>query len=218
MAKKSSDPGLCLIAEARAGADWQARISAALEQTGALTLILTGRDVEPIDVAVARPLVELAQNRKVAAVIANDIAAAKATGADGVHLSWRPEIEDAYEAARNMLGPDAIVGADAGLSRHDAMSLGEAGADYVGFSPTTEDSAADEAREIQRELVTWWAEIFVVPVVAIGATSASEVTELARAGADFIAVRLPDEFPGEPTERKWAEDIVAALSASASAA
>ncbi len=219
MSQKSSDPGLCLIAEARPGADWAARLDTALEATGALTLILTapagGQTIEP---NVARPLVELAQSKTIAALLANDVATAKAIGADGVHLAWRPEIEDAYESARSTLGPDAIVGADAGISRHDAMSLGEAGADYVAFGRVTDAYALEEAREAQHDLVTWWAEIFLVPAVALVSATPDDVTEFVHAGADFVAVELPSEFPGAAAEKKWAQDMALALSASANAA
>jgi hypothetical protein len=40
----------------------------------------------------------------------------------------------AYDAARKVLGASAIVGADCGASRHFAMEMAEAGADYVGLA------------------------------------------------------------------------------------
>lgn len=218
MAQKTSNPGLCLVARARAGADWQARLGTALDATSAVTLILTAPEDGPIDAAVARPLVELAQQKKIAALLADDVATARAVGADGVHLAWRPEIEDAFETARTALGPDAIVGAEAGISRHDAMMLGESGADYVAFAAMTDTYPTDEAREAQHDLVAWWVEIFLLPCVAFGATTPDEVAEFVRAGADFVAVSLPLEFPGAAAEKKWADDIVAALTAPANTA
>ncbi|HEX2842409.1 thiamine phosphate synthase [Hyphomicrobium sp.] len=219
MSQKSSDPGLCLIVEARSGADWSSRLDAALEATGALTLILVPPGDSPaIDPTVAKPLVALAQSKTIAALLANDIATAKAVGADGVHISWRPEIEDAYEAARTALGPDAIVGVDAGISRHDAMALGEAGADYIAFGRMTDAYTQEEARETQHELVTWWAEIFLVPVVALVSATPDDVAEFVQAGVDFVAVQLPSEFPGAAVEKTWGQDLASALSASANAA
>jgi len=215
MAKTASQPGLCLIAEARSGGAWVARVEAALDATSASTLVLTGTDGNPIDHAAARLLVEAAHKKNVAALLADDVAGAKATGADGVHLSWRPEIEDAYEAARSALGAEAIVGADAGASRHDAMTLGETGVDYIAFSPMTDAYGTDEARETQHELVTWWSEIFLVPVVAFGAETTGDVAELSRVGADFVAVRLPD---AASDDKAWAAGLVAALSGTANAA
>lgn len=216
MTQTPSDPGFCLIAEAKSGADWLARVGAALDESEAGSLILTTPSAGPIDPAVARPLVEMAQQKGIAALLANDVATARAVGADGVHLSWRPEIEDAYEAARNTLGPDAIVGADAGTSRHDAMSLGESGADYVAFGRQTDVYGADAARETQQELVAWWAEMFVVPVLALDIESTEDITDLTAAGADFIAARLPSDDP-DGGVKAWAAKIVAALKSPADA-
>jgi len=213
--RTASNPGLCLLAPAAAGAEWRARIETALEATKAVTLILTAPpEASSIDPAVARPLVDLAQRNGVAALIADDVVAARTTAADGVHLSWRPEIEDAYEAARNALGPEAVVGAEAGTSRHDAMTLGEAGADYVAFGKMSDGLAPEAARETQRGLIAWWADVFVVPVVAFDAESTDDARDLVRHGADFIAVRLPDA--GD--DAAWASAFVAALAAPVDAA
>lgn len=218
MSENEHQPGLCLIAEARADADLRARLAAALEATGAATLILVAPPGGRLEAAALRPLVGEAQGLGVAALVADDIEAARAAGADGVHLSWRPEIEDAYAAARAALGARAIVGADAGLSRHDAMTLGEAGADYVAFGRSAEAGGAEAAREAQRELVAWWAELFVVPVVAVDLETADDVAEARRLGADFAAARLPAEGRGSDADAAWAADLVAALGAPAGTA
>lgn len=216
---QSDQTRLCLIAAAEEGGAWRARVGAALDATRAATLILTAPDgVAAIDPAAARPLVELAQAKGIAALIANDAATARAAGADGVHLCWRPEIEDAYAAARAALGPAAIVGADAGASRHDAMTLGDGGADYVAFDRMADALGPDAARDTQRELVAWWSEVFVVPVVAFGVETPADVAELVRRGADFVAVRLPRAASGPDADAAWASALVAALHSPADAA
>jgi thiamine-phosphate pyrophosphorylase len=209
--------GLVLLAEIRPGADWHALVGDALDATGAVTLVLSPPDDTAIDAAAARPLVELAQQRKAAALLVDDTAAVRAAGADGVHLAWRPEIEDAYAAARKTLGADFIVGADAGFSRHDAMTLGEAGADYVAFGLPPGQAPSPEIAGERAELIAWWADLFVVPVVAFDVASNDEAAALARAGADFIAVRLPERLSGAAL-RDWAAALAAALRASADAA
>lgn len=211
MANKPAVPGLCLLAEIRQGADWLGLVGEALDATGAVTLVLGAPPDASLDSAAARPLVELAQKKKVAALLVNDLAAARATGADGVHLAWRPEIDEAYAAARATLGAGTIIGAEAGFSRHDAMSLGEAGADYVAFGLPPEEEASAETAEERLGLVTWWAEIFIVPAVAFDVTTNDEVASLARAGADFIAVRLPGNLSERAAVREWAADLAAAL-------
>jgi thiamine-phosphate pyrophosphorylase len=68
------------------------------------------------------------------------------------------------------------------------MSLGEAGAEYVGFGipPHVEDRAA--AAERRLELVAWWSEIFEPPCVAFDVDTVEDAAALAAAGADFVAV------------------------------
>ncbi|HIE71875.1 MAG TPA: hypothetical protein EYP98_17775, partial [Planctomycetes bacterium] len=57
---------------------------------------------------------------------------AQRLGLDGVHLT---DGSRSVRVARKELGPDAIVGAFCGTSRHDGMVAGEAGADYVALGP-----------------------------------------------------------------------------------
>ena len=133
-------------------------------------------------------LVALAQSNNAAALIAGDPALARATRADGVHLSWSDDLEDRYDAARKSLGPREIVGVDASGSRHVAMTLAEAGADYIAFTksePAAEDETAIDGQHV---LVQWWAEVFEVPCVALGVRTAEQATALASSGADYVGI------------------------------
>jgi thiamine-phosphate pyrophosphorylase len=139
----------------------------------------------------ARPIVAAAQQAGIAALIAGDADLARALRADGVHLAPSPQILAAYTAARQLLGRDAIVGADAGVSRHDAMSLADAGADYVAFGAPSHLKDRARARERRDALLAWWSEIFEVACVALDVEAADEAERLAHAGADFVAVAVP---------------------------
>jgi thiamine-phosphate pyrophosphorylase len=130
----------------------------------------------------AKPLVALAQARDVAALIEDDAALAAALGCDGVHLN-DPK---AYKAARKALGPDAIVGAACGGSRHEAMTLAENGADYVAFGSLEPSTDPDLAA-----LIAWWQVLMTVPCVALGASDLAAARALILAGADFLAA-APD--------------------------
>lgn len=206
----SSGRGICLVAEADAAPAWIARVDAVLAATDAATLILTPPANGKFEATNTRPLIETAQARGVAVLLADDVASVKAIGADGVHLSWRPEIEDAYEAARSALGPDVIVGVDAGISRHDAMTVGEAGADYVAFGRAHDLAEPAGVQDTQRDLVSWWSDVFVVPVVAFDAETPADVSDLIRNGADFVAVRVP-KSPAAADDATWAAALVSAL-------
>lgn len=182
---------------AAAGTDPQA-LAAVLDVADvAALLIVPGADGQ-LTAASARPLVELVQPRGIAALIENDAALARALRADGAHLAWSKDIVARYAEAREILGTRFIVGADAGRLRDDAMTLGEAGADYIGFGipPHVEDRAS--AAERRLDLISWWSEIFELPCVAFDVATVEDAGALAAAGADFVAVQA--NIAGGPSE------------------
>lgn len=107
-----------------------------------------------------------------------------AAAADGVHLTDPM----AVAAARRVLGPERIIGAACGSSRHAAMVAGEAGADYVMFGAIDEEP---EAQDGLFDLVAWWSELFVLPCAAAGRMDVAQAAALVRAGADLLAVSCP---------------------------
>jgi thiamine-phosphate pyrophosphorylase len=177
-------PQLCLVVETTPGA--RERCAAALKAAPVATLIIAPAPGSTIDKQEASALIALAHAKDIAALIEADVALAKELSADGVHLAWSDDAEAAYAAARASLGPNAIVGVNAGNSRHDAMSLGESGADYIAFGRDRAEPAEDE----RLDLVEWWAEIFEIPVIALDVETADEAASLAEAGADFVAGRI----------------------------
>lgn len=140
-----------------------------------------------VDLDIARDLVACAQSENVAALLAADAQKAQTISADGVHLNLADGDIGPYHEARTIVGAGAIVGVTAGPLRHDAMTAGEAGADYIAFEPLPGESAITDVVE----KVSWWSEIFEIPCVAFGGTKAEEWAELASAGADFVAVHCP---------------------------
>ena len=126
-----------------------------------------------------------------AALIAEATDLVRTLRADGVHLNPTRHLLDAHAAARSTLGRQAIVGADVGVSRHEAMSLAEAGADYIAFGAPSHLKDRPRARERRDDLVSWWGEIFEVPCVALDVDEPAEAERLARAGANFVAVAAP---------------------------
>ncbi len=103
------------------------------------------------------------------------------TKADGAHLANFP----AQAEAIKLLKPRYIAGASGLPSRHDAMTAGEAGADYVMFGECVNGKRPSLDAIIER--VAWWAEIFEIPCVAFAATI-GEIPALAHTGADFVAL------------------------------
>ena len=165
------------------------QVAALLDAAGAATLLIAAGGGVALSAAAARPLVELAQAKDIAALIEGDAQLARTLRADGVHLPWSKDAAARYGEAREVLGTRYIVGIDVGRSRHDAMTLAEEGADYIGFGIPShvEDRSAAAARRL--ELVSWWSEIFEVPCVAFDIDDVEDAMAVAGAGADFLAMR-----------------------------
>lgn len=164
-------------------------LSAAMNAAPIASVLLRPADGSQLSAATARPLIALGQDRGIAMLIADNVDEAVALGADGVHLTWSPDIVRTFKTLRQA-APAMIVGADAGRSRHEAMELGETGADYVAFGipPHVEDR--EKATERQRDLIAWWSELFEVPCVAFDIPESETAHALAVAGSDFITVRV----------------------------
>ena len=101
-------------------------------------------------------------------------------GADGAHLSGIAALEEALPT----LKPDRIAGAGGLTSRHDAMTAGELGTDYVLFGEPDSRGHRPAVTAICERL-KWWDEVFELPSVGF-AGDPDEVGAFAAAGADFI--------------------------------
>jgi thiamine-phosphate pyrophosphorylase len=103
-------------------------------------------------------------------------------GADGAHLTGIAAMEEALPS----LKPDRIVGVGGLTTRHDSMTAGELGVDYVLFG---EPDARGQRPSVEAiaERLGWWAELFEPPCVGFAA-SREEAYEFAAAGADFVLV------------------------------
>ena len=126
---------------------------------------------------------EAAHARDVAVVIDNHLILAERLGLDGVHLT---DGSRNVRKARKDLGADAIVGAFCAASKHDGMTAGEAGADYVSFGPIGATTLGDGSTA-PFDLFDWWSEVIEVPVIAEGALTAELVAKFGPV-TDFFAV------------------------------
>jgi thiamine-phosphate pyrophosphorylase len=104
------------------------------------------------------------------------------SGADGAHLTGIAALDEALPALR----PDRIAGVGALATRHDSMSAGERGADYVLFGEPDAKGIRPSTEAIAERL-GWWAELFEPPCVGYAATR-EEAVDFVAAGADFILV------------------------------
>lgn len=163
---------------------FQDRIGRVLDgvEIACLRLSLGTRD-EDILMRAADAAREVAHARDVAVVIDNHLILADRLGLDGVHLT---DGARSVRKARKDLGSDAIVGAFCGASKHEGMTAGEAGADYVALGPIGETRLGDGSRA-DWDTFEWWSQVIEVPIIAEGALTADLVARFGPV-TDFFAV------------------------------
>ena len=169
----------------------------ALDAGDVASLQLRLKDVSDEEIRRATEvLMPIAQKRDVAFILNDRPDLARTLGCDGVHVGQ----EDAsYAEARLIVGKNAIVGVTCHDSRHLAMEAAEAGADYVAFGAFFPTATKEAKARADIETLRWWAEMMVVPCVAIGGITVDNAMPLIEAGADFLAVSSGVwDFPAGP--------------------
>ncbi len=203
---------LYLIIETADGPSTETALTAALGAGPVTSVLIAPSPNGTLTEQIVRPLISVCQDDDVVVLIADDASLAKKTGADGIHVSWHKDVVAAYQAARVTLGSEAVIGGDAGRSRHTAMELGEADADYVAFGIPAHVKDRETAQARQHELIAWWAEVFEPACVAFHTNTSDLATigKLVEDGADFVAVTIK---PGQPADdvRTFIEDVLQTL-------
>ena len=151
-------------------------------EVACVRLALSSHDEETLCRA-ADALREVTIARDVALVIERHILMVERLGLDGVHLT---DGARSVRKARKELGRDAIIGADCAASRHEGMTAGEVGADYVSFGPVG-DTPLGDGTVAEHDLFEWWSAMIELPVVAEGALDTDLVASLAPV-TDFFGI------------------------------
>jgi thiamine-phosphate pyrophosphorylase len=123
------------------------RKTAAIQTVDAFLYILPETAAAP-DFDAMKKVCAAVQKEGIAFILKGTPEQAAAGGCDGVHMAFAPGIGTVRKKF-----PDRILGVLCS-SRHEAMTAGEAGADYIAFSG--QDAT---------ENTVWWAELFTVPCV-----------------------------------------------------
>jgi len=137
---------------------------------------------QPTMIRRVKALAPAIQAKGAALLLDGNVELVARSGADGAHLTGIAAIQDALAS----LKPDRIAGVGGLITRHDSMSAGEAGADYVLFGEPDAKGQRPSVAAIAKRL-QWWAELFEQPCVGFAA-SRQEAHEFATAGADFVLV------------------------------
>lgn len=133
----------------------------------------------------AAALLELCNSHDALLLVNDNPLLAQSVGAHGVHLGQ----EDMPIAeARNLLGPDAIIGITCHGSLDLALAAQAAGADYVAFGRFFASGTKPQAPPASLALLAEASAILDIPLVAIGGVTLDNAATLLAEGADMLAV------------------------------
>ncbi|WP_173934041.1 thiamine phosphate synthase [Chelativorans sp. Marseille-P2723] len=173
-----------LIAPPMAG-DSVERVGAALTGGDVASLIIPAYSMNEADFQTyAEQLTRRAQEVGVAVMVAGEPRIAARVRADGIHV----------EASKAKLGeviakyhPKMMVGCGGAKSRDDALELGEVQPDYIFFGRFGYD-VKPEPHPRNIALGEWWSQMIRIPCIVLAGSQIASVVEVARTGADFVAL------------------------------
>ncbi|MET0558736.1 MAG: thiamine phosphate synthase [Solirubrobacterales bacterium] len=128
-------------------------------------------------------------------IVNDDPDLARACGADGVHIG---QDDGSAAAARELLGPDAIIGLST-HSREQIEASAEAPVDHISVGPIWETPTKAGRPGVGLELITEAAGQAPHPFFAIGGIDADNAAEVVRAGARRLCVVRAIRDAADPT-------------------
>jgi len=132
----------------------------------------------------ASALATLCRERGARFIVNDDLALAEAIGADGVHLGAS---DGSLRAARERLGPQAVIGATCGNSLDRARRAISEGASYVAFGRFFASNTKPDAPPAELATLTAARAELAVPICAIGGLTPDNVAQVRDAGATLFA-------------------------------
>ncbi|WEX09987.1 thiamine phosphate synthase [Chelativorans sp. AA-79] len=167
------------------GADDEGRVEAALRGGDIASLVIPDHGIdESAFQARAERLARLAQARGVAAVVAGEPRIAARIQADGIHVEGsKAELADAIRRHQGRM----MVGCGGAKNRDDALELGETQPDYIFFGRFGYDTKP-EPHPRNLSLGAWWADMIQIPCVVLAGSDIASVVDVARTGAEFVAL------------------------------
>lgn len=133
----------------------------------------------------AQKVAAVCQDASIPLLVDDRIDVAQAIEAEGVHLGQE---DFPVDAARDILGPDAIIGATA-TKTEQVVEAYERGADYIGFGPVFPTTSKRNPKSVKGpEGVYDASEAVPIPIIAIGGITHDRVRRALEAGAHGVAV------------------------------
>ncbi len=164
---------------------FKAALAAACEGGDVAALQLRLKEASEDELAaVVAAIAPVTRRHGVALILNDDPVLAAKLRCDGVHIGQR---DAPYAEARRLMGK-GMVGVTCHDSRHLAMEAADAGADYVAFGAFFPTQTKEPPSMADPEVLSIWQETMQTPCVAIGGITVETASQLAQAGADFLAV------------------------------
>lgn len=159
-------------------ADFWRRVSEAMEGGAQVVQLREKHLSHEAMLRAAERFVALCRSHGAVSIINDDVEAAAASGADGVHVG-----QEDLEAgrARVLLGPDKLIGVSA-HNVEEALAAQAAGADYLGVGAAFVTGTKSDASPISRETIRAITAAVDIPVVAIGGIGRDNILELSGCG------------------------------------
>lgn len=165
--------------------------------------IVQYRDKNPTDaMLLATELVALCHGLQVPLIINDNVGLAAHVGAAGVHLG---KDDGEIRAARDALGPAAIIGVSCYNNLATALAAQQQGVDYVAFGRFFPSNSKPLAAPAELATLQQAKQTLTVPIVAIGGILPDNGGQLIAAGADLLAVigGLFDDAQPEQAARSY---------------
>lgn len=165
-------------------ADFWRRVSEAMEGGAQVVQLREKHLSHEAMLRAAERFVALCRSHGAVSIINDDVEAAAASGADGVHVG---QDDLAAGRVRQLLGAEKIVGVSA-HNVEEALAAQAAGADYLGVGAAFVTGTKTDAKPISRDTIRAVTAAVDIPAVAIGGITRANLTELAGCGLAGVAV------------------------------
>ncbi|SMN14618.1 Thiamin-phosphate pyrophosphorylase [uncultured Candidatus Thioglobus sp.] len=118
-------------------------------------------------------------------IINDDINLAQKVNADGVHLGKN---DSSIQAARNLLGDDAIIGVSCYNDINLAKSAQHQGASYVAFGALFASSTKPDTPHCSLDVIIQAKSVIDIPIVGIGGIDFDNQEQALKAGCSAVAM------------------------------
>ncbi len=133
----------------------------------------------------ASGILQLCRKHNIPLIINDDLALARAIGADGVHLGQH---DIPCKIARDFLGSSYIIGVTCNNRIENAHVAVSAGATYVAFGAFFPSQSKPDAPHAELDLLKKARDEISIPIAAIGGITSDNAQQLIDAGADMVAI------------------------------